>query len=73
MVAPRGTPNEIVAKLADALGEALDDPSVQARYIELGSSAPKGVDRGPTGLQRLVESEIARITPIIEAAGVTAN
>jgi hypothetical protein len=24
-------------------------------------------------LQRLLESEIARITPIIEAAGVTAN
>ena len=73
MVAPRGTPNEIVAKLADALGEALDNLAVQARYVELGSSAPKGADRGPAGLQKLVESEVARITPIIEAAGVTAN
>jgi hypothetical protein len=36
IVAPRGTPNEIVAKLADALGKALDDPAVQARYVELG-------------------------------------
>ena len=73
MVAPRGTPNEIVTKLADALGGALDDLAVQARYVELGSSAPKGADRGPAGLQKLVESEVARITPIIEAAGVTAN
>jgi putative tricarboxylic transport membrane protein len=73
MVAPRGTPNEIVAKLADALEKALDDPAVQARYVELGSSAPKGTDRGPGGLQKLVESEIASITPIIKAAGVTAN
>jgi len=73
MVAPRGTPNEIVTKLAEALGEALNDLAVQARYVELGSSPPKGADRGPAGLQRLVESEIARITPIIEAAGVTAN
>jgi tripartite-type tricarboxylate transporter receptor subunit TctC len=73
MVAPHGTPNEIVAKLANALGRALDDSAVQARYVELGSSAPKGAERGPAGLQKLVESEVARITPIIEAAGVTAN
>ncbi|MCC6777310.1 MAG: tripartite tricarboxylate transporter substrate binding protein BugD [Hyphomicrobiales bacterium] len=73
MVAPKDTPREIVGRLADALGKALDEPSVQARYIELGSSAPKGADRGPAGLQRLVESEVARITPIIQAAGVTAD
>jgi tripartite-type tricarboxylate transporter receptor subunit TctC len=73
MVAPRGTPNEIVVKLANALDKALDDPAVQARYIELGSSAPKGTERGPEGLQKLVESEVARITPIILAEGVTAN
>jgi len=73
MVAPHGTPNEIVHKLANALDKALDDPGVQARYIELGSSAPKGAERGPAGLQNLVESEVARITPIIEAEGVSVN
>jgi hypothetical protein len=46
---------------------------VQARYVELGSSAPKNPERGPAGLQKLVESEVSRIAPIIEAAGVTAN
>ena len=69
---PKGTPNEIVAKLADALGKALDDPAIQKRYVELGSSAPKRADRGPAALQKLVESEVARITPVIKAAGVTA-
>ena len=49
MVAPKDTPKEIVAKLADALSKALDDPAIQKRYIELGSSAPKGADRGPAG------------------------
>ena len=73
MVAPKGTPPEIVAKLADALSKALDDPAVHKRYVELGSSAPKGADRGPAGLQKLVESEVARITPVIKAAGVTAE
>ncbi len=73
MVAPQGMSKEIVAKLVDALSKALDDPAVQARYVELGSSAPKAADRGPAGLQKLVESEVARITPVIKAAGVTAD
>jgi tripartite-type tricarboxylate transporter receptor subunit TctC len=73
MVAPQDTPKDIIAKLADALSKALDDPAVQARYAELGSSAPNAADRGPSGLQKLVESEVARITPVIKAAGVTAD
>jgi tripartite-type tricarboxylate transporter receptor subunit TctC len=73
MVAPKDTPKEIVDKLVDALNKALDDPAVKARYVDLGSSAPEGADRGPAGLQKLVESEVARVTPIIKAAGVTAN
>lgn len=73
MVAPKDTPKEIVTMLAEALSKALDDPAIQKRYIELGSSAPKGADRGPAGLQSLVESEVTRITPVIKAAGVTGN
>jgi tripartite-type tricarboxylate transporter receptor subunit TctC len=73
MVAPKDTPKEIVDKLADALSKALDDPAIKARYVELGSSAPQGAERGPAGLQKLVESEVARITPVIKAAGVTAQ
>ena len=73
MVAPKGTPQDIVDKLADALSKALDDPAIKARYVELGSSAPQGAERGPAGLQKLVESEVARITPVIKAAGVTAE
>jgi hypothetical protein len=41
--------------------------------LELGSSAPAVGERGSAGLQKLVESEIARLTPIIKAAGVTAE
>jgi tripartite-type tricarboxylate transporter receptor subunit TctC len=73
MVAPKDTPKEIVDTLAAALSKALDDPAVKGRYAELGSSAPQGAERGPAGLQKLVESEVARITPVIKAAGVTAQ
>jgi tripartite-type tricarboxylate transporter receptor subunit TctC len=73
MVAPKGTPPAIVAKLVDALNKALDDKAIQARYAELGSTAPPANERGPEALQKLVDSEMARITPVIKAAGVSAK
>lgn len=68
MVAPKGTPKAIVDKLVDALNKALDDPATTKRYVELGSTAPDKADRGPAGLQKLVDSEMARITPVLKAA-----
>lgn len=68
MVAPKGLPKEIQDKLVDALSKALDDPGIIKRFEELGSTAPKGADRGPAGLQALVEKEVARITPVLSAA-----
>ncbi|HXE68424.1 MAG TPA: tripartite tricarboxylate transporter substrate-binding protein [Hyphomicrobiaceae bacterium] len=68
MVAPKGTPKDIIAKLSDALNKALDDPATIKRYVELGSTAPEVADRGPEGLQKLVENEMARITPVLKEA-----
>jgi tripartite-type tricarboxylate transporter receptor subunit TctC len=68
MVAPKGLPKDIQDKLLDALSKAMDDPAIIKRYEDLGSTAPKGADRGPEGLQKLVESEVARITPVLKAA-----
>jgi tripartite-type tricarboxylate transporter receptor subunit TctC len=68
MVAPKGTPKAIVDKLVAALDKALDDPHVVKRLADLGSTTPKAADRGPAGLQRLVEGEMARITPVLKEA-----
>ena len=68
MVAPKGTPNDIIDKLSAALSKALDDPATVQRYVELGSTAPDKANRGPAGLQKLVESEMARITPVLKEA-----
>lgn len=67
MVGPAGLPQPIVDKLVDALGKAHDDPVIKQRFVELGSTAPAPADRGSAGLQRLVESEVARITPVLKA------
>ncbi len=71
--APKGTSPEIVAKLNAAMVKALDDETVRKRLIELGSVIPDTAGRTPEALQKLVESEVARWTPVLKAAGVTAN
>ena len=73
MVAPKGTPKDIVDKLVGALNKALDDPATIKRYVELGSTAPQAADRGPAALQKLVESEMARITPVLKEAAAAAK
>ena len=68
MVAPKGVPKEVVDTLVNAVNKALDEPTVKARYVELGSTAPKPEDRGPAALEKLVSSEVARISPALRAA-----
>jgi tripartite-type tricarboxylate transporter receptor subunit TctC len=67
--APKGTPPEIVAKLTSALDRALDDETTRKRLLELGGVIPDKAARGGAALQRLVESEVARWTPVLKSAG----
>jgi putative tricarboxylic transport membrane protein len=71
--APKGTPKEIVAKLANALDRALDDPSVKKRLADLGGSIPGKQERTPASFARLVKAEIARWSPILKAASLTTH
>lgn len=66
--APKGTPQAVVDKLADALNKALDDANAKKRLDELGGVIPKPNERGPAALQKLVESEVARWTPVLKEA-----
>ncbi len=71
--APKATPKEVAAKLADALDKALDDENTRKRLLDLGGVIPKKEERTPASLQKLVESEVARWTPVLKAAGATAE
>jgi tripartite-type tricarboxylate transporter receptor subunit TctC len=73
LFAPKGTPKPIIDKLNAALGKALDDPNTRKRLLELGSDIPEGGARTPQALADLVKNEVARWTPIFQAAGVVAN
>ena len=71
--APKGTPPDVVKKLSDALVKSLEDETTKKRLLDLGGVLPTAAERTPEGLQKLVESEVARWTPVLKAAGATAE
>jgi tripartite-type tricarboxylate transporter receptor subunit TctC len=71
--APKGTPKDIVTKLSDALGKALDDDGTRKRLLDLGGVIPDKTERTPQYLASFVKQEVDRWTPVLKAAGVTAE
>ena len=67
LFAPKGVPPEVIAKLADALDKALDEPVVRETLAKLGGSVPAKAERNPPAFDRFVRSEIARWAPILAA------
>jgi tripartite-type tricarboxylate transporter receptor subunit TctC len=68
LFAPKGTPKEIIDKLAEALNKGLSEEAVQKRLGALGADIAEPNRRGPKALAELVKSEVARLTPILKAA-----
>jgi tripartite-type tricarboxylate transporter receptor subunit TctC len=73
LFAPKDTPKPIVAQLNQALSKALDDPNTRKRLLDLGAVLPQGNERTPEYLGEFVKKEVARWTPVLKAAGVTAQ
>jgi tripartite-type tricarboxylate transporter receptor subunit TctC len=74
LFAPKGTPKPIIDKLHAAVDQAMKDPAVAKRLDELGADLPRpGEERSPQALAKLVSSEVAKWTPLIRAAGVSAE
>jgi putative tricarboxylic transport membrane protein len=73
MFAPKGTPKEVIAKLAAALDKALDDGTVKKRIADLGGAIPPKQERTPAVFDNLVKAEIARWSPILKAAAPQTN
>jgi tripartite-type tricarboxylate transporter receptor subunit TctC len=71
--APKGLPKDVLAKLNAATVEALADPTLQKRFMELGLDvAPRG-QQTPEGLAAFQKTEIDKWWPIIKAAGIGAQ
>ncbi|MBI5067368.1 MAG: tripartite tricarboxylate transporter substrate binding protein BugD [Deltaproteobacteria bacterium] len=70
--APKGTPREIVTRLNGALLQALADPATRKRLLDLGADLSDTASQSPEGLQKLVESEVARWSKVLKETGAAA-
>jgi tripartite-type tricarboxylate transporter receptor subunit TctC len=71
--APKGTPKDIIARLNAATVEALADPAIQKRFVELGLDVAPREQQTPEGLAAFQKAEIDKWWPIIKAAGIGAQ
>jgi tripartite-type tricarboxylate transporter receptor subunit TctC len=68
LFAPKATPDAIVDRIAQATRTAMADPALQATYRSQGMEPD--ANSGPDKFQRLVEDELARLTPVIKSIGL---
>jgi tripartite-type tricarboxylate transporter receptor subunit TctC len=68
LFAPAGTPREIVDQIARATSAALADEKYQQQLIATGFEP--ALDSSPEKVQRIVQDEIARWTPVIRQIGL---
>ena len=70
---PRATPPDIIAKVNAAIREALADPEVRKRFVDLGQEVPPPEQQTPAGLASWHKAEIEKWVPLVKAANIRAN
>ena len=70
VLAPAGTPPEIVAKLNAAINDSLQSPEMKASMAKLGLDAKIG---SPQDFARFIADEIPRWAAIVKSVGVKAE
>jgi len=68
--APKGMPKPILTKLNAAAVEALSDPAIRKRVLDMGLDMPPADQRTPAALAALQKAEIAKWWPLAKAAGI---
>jgi tripartite-type tricarboxylate transporter receptor subunit TctC len=68
LFAPAETPRAIIDQIAEANHAALAEPAYQHMLVETGFEPD--IDSSPKKFRRLIEDEIAKWTPIVNAIGI---
>jgi tripartite-type tricarboxylate transporter receptor subunit TctC len=72
-VFPKGTPEPIVRRMAQAAAQTVESPQIQQRLIDIGVTVPAAERRTPEYLATFIPSEIARWVGPIKASGMSAD
>jgi tripartite-type tricarboxylate transporter receptor subunit TctC len=70
VLAPAGTPRDIVQKLADGIIRATRDPEVRRRMLEQGAEP---VGSTPEEFAKLLREEVARWAEVVKISGARAD
>jgi tripartite-type tricarboxylate transporter receptor subunit TctC len=70
---PKGAPRNVIDKLNAADVEALADPAVQARFVELGLEIFPREQQTPEALGAMVKAGVEKWWPIIKELGIKAQ
>jgi tripartite-type tricarboxylate transporter receptor subunit TctC len=73
LYAPKGTPKPVIDRLNAALKTALHDPTLKARFADLGTEPVADNQATPEALSAYLKAQIALWGPIIKKAGVYAE
>lgn len=73
LYAPKGTPEAVVQRLAQAARGALKDAEIVRRFAEINTTTANDDRASPTGLTATLNSEIDKWAPLIRAAGQYAD
>jgi tripartite-type tricarboxylate transporter receptor subunit TctC len=68
--APKGTPQDVIAKLNAAAVDSMADPAVRDRLGDLGLDIPPREQQTPEELRALHKAEIEKWWPIIRSANI---
>ena len=69
LFAPKGTPQEAIGKLNAAMTEALADPTIKARFAELGLDVASREQQTPEGLAAFNKAEIDKVVADHQVSG----
>jgi tripartite-type tricarboxylate transporter receptor subunit TctC len=70
LMAPAKTPKAVIALLNREINDVFKQPEVQDTLLKMGAVASPS---SPAEMRAFIESELARWTPVIKAAGITAQ
>jgi tripartite-type tricarboxylate transporter receptor subunit TctC len=70
LMAPAGTPTDIIEKLSAEIARALNSSEVQQRAPTLGFDVGVGDAVTPTGAKRFLEEELAATGKVIRELGI---
>lgn len=70
LIAPKGTPKEVVDKLNLVMNQAFDKPEVKLAYEKLGAVAEKN---SPKDFSNFIRQEVSTWAPVVKASGATVD